>query len=113
MKSLLRYVILVAITSSGAAYASDDCRRAMSEWQSREAVTAYVSGLGLESERLRIDDGCYEVRARDEQGNQVKLKIDPATLAILKLEVRFRPGNEASRYLKGSGVQTGKVNEPK
>jgi hypothetical protein len=112
MQSLLRFVMLIALTSSGAALASDDCRRAMSEWQSREAVITYVLGLGLESERLRIDDGCYEVRARDSQGNQVRLQIDPTTLAILKLEVRFRSGNNASRYLQGSTVQLGNETRP-
>jgi hypothetical protein len=112
MQSLLRFVMLIALTSSGAALASDDCRRAMSEWQSREAVITYVLGLGLESERLRIDDGCYEVRARDSQGNQVRLQIDPTTLAILKLEVRFRSGNNASRYLQGSTVQLGNEIRP-
>lgn len=112
MKSLLRFVILAAFASTGTAYAGDDCRRAMSEWQTREAVTTYVTQLGLESERLRIDDGCYEVRARDPQGNTVRLKIDPATLAILKLDVRFQPGSDTSRYLPGSGSQKGKVVSP-
>jgi hypothetical protein len=112
MQSLLRFVMFIAFTSSGAALASDDCRRAMAEWQSREAVTTYVMSLGLESDRLRIDDGCYEVRARDSQGNQVRLQIDPTTLAILKLEVRFRSGNNASRYLQGSTVQPGNEIRP-
>lgn len=56
----------------------------------REAVTAHVTALGVTAERLRIDDGCYEVRGRDSDGNRVGLKIDPTSLAILKLEVRFR-----------------------
>ncbi len=112
MKTLLRFVILMTLASSGVALASDDCRRAMAEWQSREAVTTYVSSLGLESERLRIDDGCYEVRARDSQGNQVRLQVDPTTLAILKLEVRFRSGNNASLYLQGSTVQLGNETRP-
>jgi hypothetical protein len=109
MKSFLRFFILVAFTSVGTAYADDDCRRAMSEWQPREVVTSFVKQLGLESERLRIDDGCYEVRARDAQGNRVKLKIDPATLDILKLEVGFKSGNDTSRYMPGSGRQKGKA----
>lgn len=112
MKSLSRFVVLVALTSFGSAYASDDCRRAMAEWQSREAVTSYVTQMGLESERLRIDDGCYEVRTRDAQGNRVKLKIDPATLDILKLEVSFQPGNDASRYLPGSGDRKARAVSP-
>lgn len=112
MKSVLHFAILVAFASFGTAYASDDCHRAMADWQSREAVTTYVEKLGLASERLRIDDGCYEVRARDAQGNQVRLKIDPATFAILKLEVRFQPGNDTSRYLPSSGGQKGQGLRP-
>ena len=112
MKTYLRLITVIAIASASSAYAGDDCRRAMTEWQPREAVTAYTSGLGLESERLRIDDGCYEVRARDAQGNRVKLKIDPATLDILKLEVSFQPGNDTSRYLPGSGSQKTKPVSP-
>jgi hypothetical protein len=87
------------LTVSGAALAADDCRRPMAEWQSREAVTAHVIERGITTDRLRIDDGCYEVRGRDGDGNRVELKIDPASLAILELEVRFRPGADVSRYL--------------
>lgn len=112
MKSLFRIVVLISLISSGSAFAGDDCRRAMADWQSREAVSNYVTELGLESERLRIDDGCYEVRARDSQGNRVKLKIDPATLDILQLEVRFQPGNETSRYLPVPSGHKGKPAGP-
>ena len=112
MKSVLRSALLVVFMSFGSAYASDDCHRVMADWQSREAVTTYVEKLGLASERLRIDDGCYEVRARDDQGNQLRLKIDPSTLAILKLEIRFQPGNDATRYLPSSGGQKGQHLRP-
>jgi hypothetical protein len=112
MKLLLPIALLIALTGSGAARASDDCRRPMAEWQSREAVTARATELGLTTERLRIDDGCYEVRGRDADGNRVELKFEPATLAILELEVRFRPGADTSRYLPGTRGQSGKANKP-
>lgn len=112
MKSLLPVALVIALTSSGAAWASDDCRRPMAEWQSRETVTARATELGLTTERLRIDDGCYEIRGRDGDGNRVELKLEPATLAILELEVRFRPGADASRYLPGARAQAGKASKP-
>jgi hypothetical protein len=112
MKLLLPIALLIALTGSGVARASDDCRRPMAEWQSREAVTTRATELGLTTERLRIDDGCYEVRGRDADGNRVELKFEPATLAILELEVRFRPGADASRYLPGTRNQSGKTNKP-
>ena len=108
MKSRLSIALVIALTSSGTALASDDCRRPMAEWQSRENVTAHLSERGITTERLRIDDGCYEVRGRDGDGNQVELKIDPASLAILELEVRFRPGSDTARYLPTGRNKMGK-----
>lgn len=99
MKRILPLATVIAMTSAGSAWANDDCRRPMAEWQSREAVTARASEWGLATERLRIDDGCYEIRGRDGDGNRLEITVDPATLAILKLEVRLRPGADASRYL--------------
>ena len=116
MKSFLPIAVIIALTASGAALADDDCRRPMAEWQSREAVTAHVTALGVTAERLRIDDGCYEVRGRDSDGNRVGLKIDPTSLAILKLEVRFRSGADAVRYLpavRGQAAKTGKPSDDK
>lgn len=112
MKALFPIALVIALTSSGAALASDDCHRPMAEWQSREAVTAHVTDRGITTERLRIDDGCYEVRGRDGEGNQVELKIDPASLAILELEVRFRPGSDTARYLPTGRSQAGKTGKP-
>ena len=112
MKSFLPIAVIIALTASGAALADDDCRRPMAEWQSREAVTAHVTALGVTAERLRIDDDCYEVRGRDSDGNRVGLKIDPTSLAILKLEVRFRSGADAVRYLPAVRGQAAKTSKP-
>lgn len=112
MKSFLPIAVIIALTASGAALADDDSRRPMAEWQSREAVTAHVTALGVTAERLRIDDGCYEVRGRDSDGNRVGLKIDPTSLAILKLEVRFRSGADAVRYLPAVRGQAAKTSKP-
>lgn len=116
MKTFLPIAVVIALTASGAALADDDCHRPMAEWQSRETVTARVTELGITTERLRIDDGCYEVRGRDGDGNQIRLKIDPASLAVQKLEVRFRSGADSSRYLpagRGQAAETGKPSDDK
>ena len=112
MKSLFPIAFVIAMTASGAALAADDCHRPMAEWQSRENVTAHVTNRGITTERLRIDDGCYEVRGRDSDGNQVELKIDPASLAVLELEVRFRPGADTTRYLAPARGPAGKTTKP-
>ena len=112
MKTFLPIAVVIALTASGAALADDDCHRPMAEWQSHETVTARVTELGITTERLRIDDGCYEVRGRDSDGNRVGLKIDPTSLAILKLEVRFRSGADAVRYLPAVRGQAAKTSKP-
>lgn len=101
MKSRFASAVMVVLTVPGFVQADDDCRRPMTEWQSREAVTSHVTEMGIAAERLRVDDGCYEIRGQDTEGNRVEMKIDPATLDILKLEVRFRPGAGPSPYLPG------------
>lgn len=112
MKSFFPLTVVLALAGPGIALASENCRLPMAEWQSREAITAHVALRGITSERLRIDDGCYEVRGRDDKGNQVGLKIDPASLAILELRVRFGPGADTSRYLPATRSQMGKTIKP-
>lgn len=101
MKHAFPLAVVIALASSGAAVADDDCRSAMADWQPREAATAYVVGLGISPDRLRIDDRCYEVRGRDSDGNRIELKLDPATLTVMELSVEFRSGADPLRYLSG------------
>ena len=107
MKSRFPVVLMISLASSGAALASNDCHRPMAEWQSRDTVMSHVTEMGITTERLRIDDGCYEIRGKDVEGNRIGLKMDPATLVPLELEIRFRPGADPSRYLPGARTRAG------
>ncbi len=102
MKHAFPLAIVMALSTSHAALASDHCRSPMSQWQPREAATAHARQLGISIDRLKIDDGCYELRGRDSDGNRVELKLDPATLSLLELDIRFRPGADPARYLPGA-----------
>ncbi len=70
------------------AWADDDCEAPVAQWQSRDAVLQMAARQGWQVQRLKIDDGCYELRGRDAQGRDFKAKIDPRTLAIVKLKAR-------------------------
>lgn len=105
MKSSVPLVLAILLSAPVAVLASDDCTHPMVDWQSREAVSAHLVQLGITMHRLRIDDGCYEVRGRDADGNAVELKIDPATFGLMELEVRFRRDADPSRYLSGARRQ--------
>ena len=109
MRQTLLFAAVVSLAGASAAFADDDdCRSPMSAWQPREAVVDFVTTLGISVERLRIDDGCYEIRGRDGDGNRVGLQLDPATLAVRELAVRFRDGADATPYLRhGRGPDAG------
>ena len=105
MNRAIPFALILSLGATGMALADDDCRSPMDQWQSREAASSHVQQLGISPDRLRIDDGCYEVRGRDSDGNRVELKLDPASLALIELEVRFRPGADPARYLAGARGQ--------
>ena len=68
------------------AWADDDCDAPMDRWQSREAVRQMAARQGWQIQRLKIDDGCYEIRGTDAQGRAFKAKIDPETLKVLTMK---------------------------
>ena len=92
----LAVALLAAGLAAGAARADDDCSAPMSDWQPREAVQARAEAEGWVVRRIRTDDGCYEVYARDAQGNDIEAMFDPATLELRELETKFRRGKAAT-----------------
>ena len=74
-------------------WADDDCDAPVARWQSREAVRQMAAQQGWQVQRLKIDDGCYEIRGTDSQGRSFKAKIDPETLKVVKLKQRGSQGD--------------------
>lgn len=70
--------------------ADDNCDVPVQKWQSREAVHQMAAAQGWHVQRLKIDDGCYEIRGTDALGQTFKAKIDPQTLAIVKMKRKDR-----------------------
>lgn len=90
-KHMLLGALLAALGAAGAAHADDDdCHAAMERWQPREAVQKALEDRGWQVGRIRIDDGCYEVRGTDAQGAGFKAKLDPATLEVVEMKRRDR-----------------------
>lgn len=83
---LIAYLCLSLM--SAPASADDDCDVPVQQWQSRDAALEHAASLGWQVQRLKIDDGCYEIRGRDAQGRSFKAKLDPQTLRIVKMKVR-------------------------
>ncbi len=82
----LAFVIsLTLITKSS--LADEDCRDPIDTWQSREVLKKALEGQGWVVKRIRIDDGCYQVRAIDDQGRRVEAVYAPADLTLQEFEV--------------------------
>jgi hypothetical protein len=50
-------------------------------------VRALAQRNGWQVDRLKVDDGCYEIKGRDAEGQRFKAKIDPATLNVLSVKL--------------------------
>jgi hypothetical protein len=98
-------VLSVGLTALPAS-AGDGCDAPLNRWQSRDAVRQMAVAQGWQIQRLKIDDGCYEVRGTDAQGRSFKAKIDPETLKVLKLKQDDHPrARERDRDDRGSAQE--------
>ena len=92
LQRLINVIWLVAMVQIATlpmpANADDDCKDPVAEWQSRQTLKNRLEQLGWQIQRIRIDDGCYQVHAIDELGRRVKATFTPASLSLIKLEIR-------------------------
>jgi len=68
------------------AWAGKECDAPPETWQPRSAVAALAERNGWLLERLKVDDGCYEIKGRDAEGRRFKAKIDPASLQVISVK---------------------------
>ena len=92
MKLRVPLAILCLVLVAAPALADDDCDVPVQYWQSRDAALRHAASLGWQVQRLKIDDGCYEIRGRDAQGRTFKAKLDPQTLRVVKMKLRNDDG---------------------
>jgi hypothetical protein len=59
---------------------------------------------GWQVDKLKIDDGCYEIKGRDKDGQRFKAKIDPVTLDVVRMK---REGSRRSRRGQDTGECSG------
>lgn len=79
-------VLFGTIFAASAAFADDDCHSPMASWQPREALLAAAESQGWSVAEIEVDDGCYEVKARDESGHRLKATFEPETLKLIEIE---------------------------
>lgn len=79
---------MAGLLVSGAALADTECSAPVADWQPREVLRKQLEQQGLQVHRIKVDDGCYEVRGIDADGNRFKAKYAPESLRELKMEIK-------------------------
>lgn len=79
-------LVIIGLLAAAPAFADADCAVPMAEWQPRDAVAAFADKNGWRVSRIRLDDGCYEVKGYDAKGRKIEVKLDPASLSIIEME---------------------------
>lgn len=88
MKRLLAILAFVAALPAGAALADDDCFVPMTAWQPRDAVARLAEENGWIVRRIKVDDGCYEIKGTDKDGRRIEVTVHPGTLQVLEVEYK-------------------------
>jgi len=91
-----RIALALCVLALPAAWARNDCDAPAASWQPRSAVQALAERKRWQIERLKIDDGCYEIKGRTAEGLRFKARVDPASLDVLSL--RQEPGGRAREH---------------
>lgn len=86
MRMTLPILGLLAFLPAGEALADDDCFAPMADWQPQQAVARLAEANGWTVRRIKIDDGCYEIRGQDGQGRRIEVTVHPATLEVIEID---------------------------
>lgn len=99
MKPLvLAAAALSGVLFSGAVLAGSDCVDAVADWKPRDVLRQQLEQRGWTVQRIKVDDGCYQVRGVDHHGNKFEAKYSPASLRIRKLEINFSSDGDFGTY---------------
>ena len=113
---LIAAILLGTLTPGMALADDDDCKAPMAQWQPREAVEQMAKTRGWTVRRIKIDDGCYEIRGQDEGGRAIEVKVDPASLAVIRVKQRRgehdKDHNEGARDRRGDQSGPGRESAP-
>ncbi|HSH47188.1 MAG TPA: PepSY domain-containing protein [Halomonas sp.] len=95
MQRTMTAAALLLLATTSAAFADDDCNVPMADWQPRETLRQQLEEQHPDwnIHRIKVDDGCYEIKASDADGNEIEAEYAPDTLQIRKLEIDYRYGS--------------------
>ncbi|MGD9880865.1 MAG: PepSY domain-containing protein [Reyranella sp.] len=100
---LIAAILLSALAPAMALADDDDCKVPMAQWQPREAVEQMAKAHGWTVRRIKIDDGCYEIKGRDENSREIEVRVDPGSLAVIRM--KHKSGHDDSDDGRRGSVQ--------
>ena len=101
MAKTLTIIGFLAVFPAGMALADDDCFVPMSDWHPRDAVARLAEENGWTVRRIKIDDGCYEIKGRDAEGRPIEVTVHPFTLEVIEIEYEDDADDRPRKDRKG------------
>lgn len=81
MKRTALFAAFTAILlTAGPALAETACSVPKAEWQSEQALRDKLTAKNWTVNKIKIDDGCYEVYGKDDKGEKYEIYFNPKTL---------------------------------
>lgn len=78
--AILAVALLSSLAATSAARADDDGHdRPGADWMSEQQIRDKAKSQNLDVQRISVDDGIYEVDARDSNGRLIEVRFDPRT----------------------------------
>lgn len=103
-KTLAMLAFLVALPAT-TALAAEKCDVLPEQRQSFEALAQLAGDFGWTIDKMKIDNGCYELHVTDGSGNVLKVRVDPATLEVVDGKVkRLGDGSNTTANGKADGA---------
>ncbi|MGC8121044.1 PepSY domain-containing protein [Marinobacter sp. VGCF2001] len=86
MKTKPVLISLTVLCLSTPLLADDDCDNPMTDWQPREHLRQKLEAEGWTVYRIKVDDGCYEVKGVAPEGFRAEAEYAPASFKLMELE---------------------------
>ena len=86
-------ISLSLLLISASALADDDCDDLVANWQPQENLRQQLEAEGWTVFRIKVDDGCYEVKGLDSDGHRIEAEYAPASLHLREIEIKINREN--------------------
>ena len=97
-RKLIKSLLIISCLLATVVFASDHCTDPVADWQPKEKLKLLMEDKGWAVNRIKVDDGCYEVKGIDQNGHKVEAKFSPASLKLKELEIKFKDDGSVSEY---------------